>query len=103
MHTGSTIVSEKIPASGAVRWRLQTWLRIDSGAKPEIYRQVVETTEINSLSYWLPADLGEIPLKAVLQSLRTRLGIPNLILNAERISSPDAAKSGESSQKAKRP
>ena len=46
-------MSEKVPESGADRWRLQGWLRMDPGAKPEIYRLIFETTEISNLSYWL--------------------------------------------------
>ena len=40
----------QVPSSG---WHLQTWLRIDPRAKPKVYQRVFETTEINSLSYWL--------------------------------------------------
>lgn len=32
---------------------LQSWLRIRPQAKPKVYKQVLETTEIDSLSYWL--------------------------------------------------
>src|SRR5665213_3041833 len=35
------------------RWRLQAWLRVHPSAKPKVYRQVFETTSINSVSYWL--------------------------------------------------
>ena len=34
-------------------WPLQTWLRIPSGAKPQIYRQIFAMAEIGSLKYWL--------------------------------------------------
>jgi uncharacterized hydrophobic protein (TIGR00271 family) len=44
---------EPSTAAGANHGRLQAWLRIDSAAKPETYRQIAETTEINSLTYWL--------------------------------------------------
>ena len=39
--------------SGTGVWRLQTWLRVHPSARPKVYRQVFETTKINSLSYWL--------------------------------------------------
>ena len=45
-------MSEPIEApSGG--WHLQTWLRIDPRVKPRVYQRVFETTELNSLSYWL--------------------------------------------------
>ena len=53
MHTGSTTMSERLQVSDVDRWRLQTWLRIQASAKPKVYQQVFESTEINSLSYWL--------------------------------------------------
>ena len=45
--------TETTPISGSVRWRLQAWLRVHPSAKPKVYRQVFETTSINSVSYWL--------------------------------------------------
>ena len=32
---------------------LQAWLRIPAGAKPQVYRQVFATAEIDSVKYWL--------------------------------------------------
>ena len=46
-------MSERIPVSDVDRWHLQAWLRIHASAKPKVYQLVFETTEINSLSYWL--------------------------------------------------
>jgi len=40
-------VSEVSPRS------LQAWLRIPAGAKPQVYRQVFATAEIDSVKYWL--------------------------------------------------
>ncbi len=53
MHTGNTIMPEKILVADVDRWHLQTWLRIHGSAKLKVYQRVFETTEINSLSYWL--------------------------------------------------
>ena len=44
---------ERTSASDVERPRLQAWLRIPADAKPKVYRQVFEATEIGSLSYWL--------------------------------------------------
>src|SRR5665213_1137785 len=44
---------ETTQISGNRGWRLQTWLRVNPSAKPKVYRQVFETTSINSVSYWL--------------------------------------------------
>ena len=44
---------EASQTSGSGVWRLQMWLRVHASARPKVYRQVFETTKINSLSYWL--------------------------------------------------
>ena len=44
---------ETTKRSGTGGWRLQAWLRVNPSAKPKVYRQVFETTSINSVSYWL--------------------------------------------------
>ena len=44
---------ETTQMTGTVRWRLQAWLRVHPSAKPKVYRQVFETTSINTVSYWL--------------------------------------------------
>lgn len=38
--------------------------------------------------YQATKDLGEVPVKMVLQSLRTKLGIPDLALKTERVRPP---------------
>ena len=43
----------KSPISGTDQWRIQAWLRIRGSDKPKVYSQVLASTEINSLSYWL--------------------------------------------------
>jgi len=35
------------------RWHLQNWLRIQTNAKPKVYREVFATAEIDNLRYWL--------------------------------------------------
>ena len=34
------------------RWHLQNWLRIQTNAKPKVYREVLATAEIDNLRYW---------------------------------------------------
>jgi uncharacterized hydrophobic protein (TIGR00271 family) len=46
-------MSPQAGVSDIHRWRLQAWLHIHSSAKPEVYRQVFASSELNSLSYWL--------------------------------------------------
>jgi uncharacterized hydrophobic protein (TIGR00271 family) len=46
-------MSTPIEAPQQAGWRLETWLRIPPTAKPNVYRQIFETAEIRSLSYWL--------------------------------------------------
>ena len=46
-------MSDNIQAPNVDRSHLQTWLRIRGSTKPKVYQQVFETTEVNSLSYWL--------------------------------------------------
>ena len=42
--------------------------------------------------YQAAKDLGEVPINMVLQSLRTKLGMPDLTLKAERIRPAPAAR-----------
>lgn len=59
-------------------------------------------TAIN-VRYQATKDLGQAPLNMVLQSLRTELGMPNLILNAERIRPASVVRDPrDSSEKRKR-
>ena len=48
-------------------------------------------TTVN-VRYQAPADLGDVPIHMVVQSLRTKLGVPDLNLNAVRIPPPAPAK-----------
>ena len=41
------------PSPPFSRREFQRWLHVPAGAKPQIYEQVLATTEINSLTYWL--------------------------------------------------
>jgi hypothetical protein len=50
-------MSDAIQLVTGRRWRLQSWLRIQTSVKPKVYAQVFATTEINSLSYWLETHL----------------------------------------------
>jgi hypothetical protein len=38
-----------------------------------------------NVRYQAPKDLGDVPINMVLQSLRTKLGMPDLTLKVERI------------------
>jgi uncharacterized hydrophobic protein (TIGR00271 family) len=67
--------------AGDRQWRLQTWLRIETSAKPQIYGQVFATTEINSLSYWL-----EIFFSAGIATLGLVENSPAVIIGAMLIS-----------------
>ena len=62
-------------------WRLQTWLHIDGDAKPRVYRQVFEATEIDSLRYWL-----EIFFSAGIATFGLVEGSPAVIIGAMLIS-----------------
>src|SRR5271165_6324016 len=46
-------MSGRADPSGVGPRRLQNWLRLQAKAKPKIYDQLFEATEITSLSYWL--------------------------------------------------
>jgi uncharacterized hydrophobic protein (TIGR00271 family) len=74
-------VPKKVEASEVHRWRLQTWLRIDASAKPKVYWRVFETTEINSLTYWL-----EIFFSAGIGTLGLVENSPAVIIGAMLIS-----------------
>ncbi|HTR66431.1 MAG TPA: DUF389 domain-containing protein, partial [Terriglobales bacterium] len=74
-------MSEKIQVSDVDRSRLQTWLRILASAKPEVYHQVSESTEIDRLSYWL-----EIFLSAGIATFGLVESSPAVIIGAMLIS-----------------
>ena len=68
-----------MPETGV--WRLQAWLRVHPSAKPKVYRQVFETTKVNSLSYWL-----EVFLSAGIGTFGLVQNSPAVIIGAMLIS-----------------
>jgi hypothetical protein len=52
-----------------------------------------------NVDYQAPKDLGDVPINMVLQSLRTKLAMPDLTLKAQRIIPPKAAKSSKAVQR----
>lgn len=61
--------------------RLQQWLRIDQSAKPKVYAQIYETSEISNLSYWL-----EIVFSAGIAVLGLVINSPAVVIGAMLIS-----------------
>ena len=76
-----------------------------SDAPIQDFDAVLGTTGIEiDVRYQATKDLGEIPVNMVQQSLRTKLGMPDLTLKAERSRPPQAAKEPRrASGKPKRP
>ena len=63
-----------------------------SDAPIQDFDVVLSTAGIGiEVRYQATKDLGEVPLNMVLQSLRTKLGMPDLTLKAERIRPARAA------------
>ena len=59
---------------------------LSSDAPIQDFDVVLDTAGIAiDVRYQAPKDLGEVPINMVLQSLRTKLGMPDLTLKAERI------------------
>ena len=64
-----------------------------SDAPIQDFDVVLGTTGITiDVRYQAAQDLGEVPINMVLQSLRTKLGMPDVTLKAERIRPPRAAR-----------
>jgi uncharacterized hydrophobic protein (TIGR00271 family) len=61
--------------------RLQQWLRMDSTAKPKVYRQVFRTAELLDVTYWL-----EILFSAGIATLGLVLNSPAVVIGAMLIS-----------------
>ncbi|HTW63352.1 MAG TPA: DUF389 domain-containing protein [Bryobacteraceae bacterium] len=74
-------MSGQSQVTGERQWRLQTWLRIQPSAKPQVYQRVFATTEVNSLSYWL-----EIFFSAGIATLGLVENSPAVIIGAMLIS-----------------
>jgi uncharacterized hydrophobic protein (TIGR00271 family) len=68
-------------SSAANQTRLQVWLRIHPDTKPKVYGQVVATTEINALTYWL-----EVFLSAGIATFGLVENSPAVIIGAMLIS-----------------